>query len=135
MAVTARRREIYDGMAIGASILCLIHCLLLPLLIVLVPTLAAFLAVPESFHLWALAFAVPSSVGALGTGYRRHHELRPIVIVIPGIVLLSVGAIAASSEWMETALTVPGALLLAIGHAVNWRAMRHAGSPAGEHAI
>ena len=124
--IGSSRQRVFDGLAIGASMLCLVHCLVLPVVIVLLPALAAFLAVPEAFHLWALAFAVPSSALALTAGYRRHHWSRPIMIVVPGIALLAFGALAAPTEAAETWLTVPGALLLAIGHALNWRAMRHA---------
>ena len=120
------RQQLFDGLAIGASGLCLVHCLVLPLLIILLPTLAAFLAVPESFHVWALAFAVPTSGLALASGYRRHHWLRPTLVALPGLILLALGALVAPTGWMETSLTVPGAILLAIGHALNWRALRHA---------
>lgn len=120
------RQQLFDGLAIGASGLCLVHCLVLPVLIILLPTLAAFLAVPESFHVWALVFAIPTSMLALASGYRRHHWLRPTLMALPGLILLALGALIAPTEWMETSLTVPGAILLAIGHALNWRALRHA---------
>lgn len=120
------QQRLYDGLAIGASLLCLIHCLLLPALIVLVPTLTAFLTIPEEFHIVALAFTIPASVGALFTGYRRHFSPTPTLIVLPGILLLALGALAAPTEVMETTLTVAGAILLAFGHALNWRALRQA---------
>jgi hypothetical protein len=120
------RQQLYDGLAISASFVCLVHCLALPVLIMLLPTLAAFLTMPESFHVWALAVSVPVSLLALSAGYRRHGAVSPLFIVLPGLVLLALGALTPSSEWMETALTVPGALLLAIGHGLNWHALRHA---------
>lgn len=125
MTAISKRQRVLDGLAIGASALCLIHCLLLPALIVLLPMLAGYLALPEQFHVAALAFAVPTSAIALSLGYRRHHKRAAILIVLPGIALLALGAFVAPSESIETALTVPGATLLAIGHALNWRAMRH----------
>lgn len=125
MGQVARRQQLYDAFAVGLSLLCLVHCLVLPMLIVLVPVLAAYLAVPEQFHVWALAAAVPASAIALTAGYRRHRQRRPVLIVIPGIALLALGALAAPTEAMETALTVPGALALALGHALNWRTLRH----------
>lgn len=132
MAIPAQRQQLYDGVAIGASILCLIHCLLLPVLIILVPTLAGFLAAPEEFHIWALALAVPTSVLALLTGYRRHHWVRPAMIAFPGLILLAAGALLAPSERAETLLSVVGAVLLALGHSVNWWAMNHIRTPAAE---
>lgn len=138
MIVIPRRQRLLDGLAIGASALCLIHCLLLPALIVLIPAVAGFLTLPEEFHVAALAFAVPTSLVALLFGYRRHRRLDPALIALAGLAFLALGVLAASEEWIETALTVPGAVLLAIGHALNWRALRHGASagsdPAGQHA-
>ena len=110
-------------MAIGASTFCLVHCLALPVLILLVPTLASFLALPENFHSMALAFAVPTSLFALTAGYRRHRWAMPAMIVAPGIKLLALGALAAPTPSIETLLSGFGALLLAVGHAINWRAL------------
>lgn len=121
--IVSKRQKWLNSAAIGASTLCLIHCLVFPLLIVLLPSLAAFLAVPEAFHVWAIAFAVPTSIAALLTGYRRHRRARPTRFVVPGLLLLGAGAFAAPNEDWETVLTVIGAVLLAIGHAFNWRAM------------
>lgn len=129
MTVNTQGQRLYDGVAIGASILCLIHCLVLPLLIVLLPTLAAFLAFPESFHLWALALAVPTSVLALTTGYRRHRRILPTAVALPGLVLLALGALLAPTDAMETMLSVAGALLLALGHGLNWKALHKSGAP------
>lgn len=124
MTTIPRKQQLLDGLAIGASTLCLVHCFLLPALLVLVPTLAAFVSVPEEFHLAALAFAVPTSLIALGLGHRRHRRLQPTAIVAPGIGLLALGVLA-PAESLETMLTAIGALLLATGHLLNWRALRH----------
>lgn len=114
-----------DGLSIGASLACLVHCLVLPLAILLLPTLAAFLALPEAFHLWALAFAVPTSIIAMALGYRRHRRHRPWQLGAAGLALLAAGALLMPSEMAETALTVAGALLLSFGHVLNWRAAPH----------
>lgn len=119
------RHKVYDGAAIAASGLCLIHCLLLPALIVLLPTLGAVLALPESLHRWALLFAVPTSALALALGWRRHGQLGPGALAVLALLVMVAGAFFAPSETVEIALTVPGALALAIGHALNWRALRH----------
>lgn len=118
------RSRMYDALAVTASGLCLVHCLLLPLLVIAVPALAATLLLPERFHLWALMLAVPTSLAAVASGYARHRARHPSAIVAPGLVLLAAGALLAPTPVAETALTVAGALTLAIGHAANWRAIR-----------
>ena len=52
---------------------------------------------------------------------------RRVSALTASAVLLALGALVALSESMETALTVVGALLLAIGHALNWHGLRQSG--------
>jgi hypothetical protein len=119
-----------DSLAIGAGTLCLVHCLVLPLVVLLLPTLATVLTVPESFHLLALAFAVPTSAFALGTGIRQHGLVQPLLLAAPGLALMAFGALAAPDAEWERALTVIGTLLLVGGHLINWRGLRRAHGPA-----
>jgi len=58
-----------DAVVIGASIACLVHCLLLPLLFAALSALTRIVAVPESFHLAALFFAILASAWAMRAGY------------------------------------------------------------------
>lgn len=118
----AARQQWLDGAAMGASLLCLIHCLVLPALIVALPMFAAMLTLPESFHALAFAFAVPSSAVALGLGFRRHRHPLPLAIALLGFPLLGAGAFLATGPRLEVVLSVAGALLLALGHGWNWRA-------------
>lgn len=126
MAASVNRQRFLDSLAMGASAACLVHCLALPVLIVLVPALAAYLALPETFHEIALALALPTSVLAIGAGYRRHGNRIPALIVVPGLAMLAIGAFAVSAEWQETGLTAAGATFVACGHVLNWRALPHA---------
>ncbi|NJC34679.1 hypothetical protein GGR88_002193 [Sphingomonas jejuensis] len=121
MGVPRQGQHLFDSLAIGASFLCLVHCLVLPILIVLLPALAAFLTVPAGFHLAAFAFAVPASAVALWVGFRRHRRSAPAVFILPGLLLLALALVAAPTALVETILTVAGALLLSVGHALNWR--------------
>ncbi len=117
----ARLVSWFDGLAVGASVLCLIHCLVLPILIAALPALAARLDLGEGFHLGVLAFALPVSAVALGEGWRRHRGLTPLFVGAAGLVLLAAGL--AFEEWVavETGVTVAGSLLLAGAHVANWR--------------
>ncbi|HEV7290240.1 MerC domain-containing protein [Sphingomonas sp.] len=117
----ARLVSWFDGLAVGASVLCLIHCLALPILIAALPALAARLDLGEGFHLAVLAFALPVSAVALGEGWRRHRGLTPLFVGAVGLVLLAAGL--AFEEWVavETGVTVAGSLLLAGAHVANWR--------------
>lgn len=117
----ARLVSWFDGLAVGASVLCLFHCLALPIMIAALPALAARLDLGEGFHLGVLAFALPVSAVALGEGWRRHRGLTPLFVGAAGLVLLAAGL--AFEEWVavETGVTVAGSLLLAGAHVANWR--------------
>jgi hypothetical protein len=110
--------------ALGASALCLIHCIGLPLLLAALPALSSLIPVPESFHVWILAFAVPTSALALVTGWRHHRRAYPPMIGIVGLILLAIGALLLLGGRWETPVTIIGSLCLACAHIANWR-LRH----------
>lgn len=112
--------------AVGASILCLIHCLALPILLAALPALSTILSVPESIHVWILAFAIPAAGAALVTGYRRHMARYPMVMGVIGLAFMAIGAFVFARQWLETPTTVFGSTTLASAHVINWR-LRHRG--------
>ncbi len=124
-AAATLRTDWIERAAVGASLLCLVHCLALPLLIAALPALSNILAMPESIHLWILAFAVPTSLLALLTGRARHGAIWPVVIGIAGLALLALGTLVWGKTAAETPITVAGSLSLALAHILNWR-LRHA---------
>ena len=110
--------------AIGATTLCLIHCAGLPLLLAALPVLSSLIHVPESFHIWILALAVPSAALALSSGRRRHRRAYPLLAGLAGLFLLAAGALLLLGGPWETPVTILGSLCLAFAHVANWR-LRH----------
>lgn len=121
MLIVPKNSGVLDGLAIGASAACLVHCLLLPILIAVLPAASEYLGVPESFHTATFLFAVPASALAMRTGYRHHGIVLPAALALVGLVLLGVGALAGFRLFLETGVSVVGSLILAIGHLENWR--------------
>jgi hypothetical protein len=122
-----------DGFAIGASALCLVHCLALPLIFAVAPAATRLLGMPAWFHVAAFAVAVPASALAMLRGYRLHGVLLPVIFATLGLFLLGLGALAGFRLFLETGVTVAGSLILAAGHLRNWRLQRRAaGSCTGE---
>lgn len=113
-----------DGFAVALSALCLVHCLGLPLVIVIIPALASALDLPETIHVGLFLMAVPASAYALAAGYRHHGMILPALFGTLGLISLGTGALIAESELQETGLTVAGSLLLAGAHLRNWRLRR-----------
>ena len=110
--------------AVGASALCLIHCAGLPLLLAALPALSSLIAIPESFHVWVLGFALPTSALALFAGRRHHRRAFPLLVGAAGLGLLAIGALLLLGGRWETPVTIIGSLCLATAHVANWR-LRH----------
>lgn len=111
--------------AVGTSILCLVHCIALPLLIAFLPSLAGMLSVPADLHRWILLLAVPGSGAALLIGRASHGGIGPLLVGSAGLCALASGALLLDGTRLEIPITVLGSLLLAGAHVLNWR-RRHA---------
>ena len=124
-SVSAAGVDWAERLALGGSCLCLIHCLALPLIVAALPAASSGLAIPESFHRWVLALAIPTASLALVQGQRRHHRAWPLAMGAVGLALLAAGTFLLAEGTAETVATVCGSLVLASAHIGNWR-MRHA---------
>ncbi len=119
MAAGRAKSATWDGAAIAASVLCLAHCLLVPLVLLLAPALGALFIVPEEFHSWAVVFAVPTSIAALLIGHQRHRHFAPTALAMPALAMMAWGAFAETTPLHELLLTVLGASMLVIAHVSN----------------
>lgn len=123
------RTDMIEGMAVSTSVFCLVHCLALPLLLLLAPGFLGLFLLSEKFHFAALALIVPSALAAFWLGYRRHRGALPAMLGVAGTACLAAALLPAVGEGGETAITVCGSLLLVIGHSLNWRLRRRASCP------
>lgn len=105
-----------DGVAVGASALCLIHCLALPLLIAALPALGS-LAGAEWVHWSLLLFAVPTSMWALTGGGGGRLAL---LIGSIGLALMAIGVAAFAGSEIERTLTLAGVILVGAAHLRRW---------------
>jgi len=116
-----------DGVAIAISAACVVHCLLLPVLIVLFPILGSTTLADEGFHSLLLVLIIPSSALAFYIGCRQHGDGSVLWLGLAGISLLSLAA-AIGIEGLgilgEKLLTGIGGTLLATGHVINFRRCR-----------
>jgi hypothetical protein len=113
-----------EGIAVMAAIACLVHCIALPVILAALPAVASVMPIPETFHVLALAFAVPATGGALYVGYRRHRLAAPLMIGGAGLVLLALGVLRWGETPLEAPVTIFGSVLIAAAHVTNWRARR-----------
>lgn len=116
--------DLVEGAAVSASLLCLVHCLALPLLLLALPVIAGAFFESEMFHIAAAALVVPAAGLAFFLGYRRHRALFPAMLGSAGVACIVGALFPALAEPGAAAITVVGSLLLIGGHGLNWRLRR-----------
>ena len=77
-----------DTFAISISIVCAVHCLLTPVLVVLLPIITTTFWVHKDFHLWMLLFVLPTTSLAVFLGCRRHRDKFVMGLSATGLVCL-----------------------------------------------
>ena len=118
------QQAVTDKMAIGLSIACAIHCLALPVLILMLPSMAALNLDNEVFHVWMVVAVIPCSVYALFLGCKEHNRRQLFVLGSIGLSMLALALVlgeARIGEAGEKIMTLLGASLVAVGHWLNYR--------------
>lgn len=113
-----------DKAAIGLSLVCTVHCLLLPVLLVMLPTLGGTALGDERFHQWLLFAVLPLSIFALSIGCHRHKQKVILLLGLLGMAALTFAALLGHEllgEIGEKVVSVLGASLIALGHWGNHR--------------
>ncbi len=116
-----------DRLALSASGLCAMHCLTLPLMLVLMPALGASFLGDAAFHRSLLWLVIPSSLMAVTFGCLRHRDARVWFHAAVGLVLMVVAAFWGHDLvgfWGEKAVTLIGVGFLSAGHIRNYTLCR-----------
>ena len=132
MPLPAAHPRLADLAGLALSATCLIHCLALPMLLLLAPAVGHWIALPEGTHAAILLLALPAAYVAMRGGWHRHRRPAPIAIAAFGLALLALGLAAhegllavVDAETADRWLTSTGALALAAAHIANWRLSHH----------
>jgi hypothetical protein len=141
LAPETRRRwwHVADRLGALASFLCAIHCAALPFVLALLPFVGLGFLATHGFEQGFVAFATVLASAALYSGYRRHHRRLPLLLAVPGLVLLILGVtvLHSGSLLVHSVLVTCGGLLVATAHFVNLRVDRsgHAGHIHGPSCV
>ena len=137
-------QSIFDKVAVCLSTICVIHCIGLPILLVLLPGLSMIPGVETAsccphgdetvaffsmanFHMLMVLAVVPSSAYALITGYIQHKRFPVVFVGLAGVTTLAVAAILGVKVLgadAERALTVAGSTTIACAHIWNFSLCR-----------
>lgn len=120
-------QQLLDRLAVSASVACMLHCLVTPLLLVVLPVLSSSVLPGEALHRALVLVVVPMSLVALYLGCRRHRDRAVLALGGLGLVLL-VGVAVVGEELLgeggERIGTLLGGAALAAGHLRNYRLCR-----------
>jgi peptidoglycan/LPS O-acetylase OafA/YrhL len=123
----AEYKSSWDRLGITLSVVCLAHCLLLPLALLALPLIAVQWLQTGTVHLVMALILVPVAALALIPGLRLHGRWSVAGAMAAGLGLLSTAAFAgegsAAHEWGDV-LTVAGGTILVAAHFVNLRLCR-----------
>jgi hypothetical protein len=114
--LTARTRRL-DDLAIGLSSLCVVHCLLTALALVLLASAGGLLGSPW-IHEFGLTFAILLGAIALGRGIVDHGFMLPSAVGSLGLGAMA-GALSLPHDGTEALFTIFGVGILALGHQLN----------------
>ena len=117
-----------DYLGVIFSVACILHCLALPLVASIIPSMTMFLE-QEWVHKLLLLLLVPVAMVAFVNGKKTHHNNFPIAIGGSGILFL-ICAIMFEGMALEKVLTVIGSCLLVGAHVYNVFLSRKADHPA-----
>jgi len=78
-----------DGISVCLAGLCLVHCLLTPILLIALPIIGTTFFVHENFHFWMVALVIPTTSIAMFLGCRKHKKYSNGILSAVGMVLLA----------------------------------------------
>ncbi len=119
-----RLHALLDRIGATGSLLCAIHCALLPVVIALLPSLGVGTWLGAGFEQAFVLFATLFGLAVLVSSYRRHRAMRALGLLLPGLAVLWLGVLYAPLHHSllphAVAMTF-GGTLVGLAHLANLR--------------
>ncbi len=116
--------RLLDRLGTYGSLLCAIHCALLPVAMALLPALGLLSMGSDRFEQAFVLFATLLGLFSLVQGYRRHRAVRALTLLVPGLGVLWLAVLYpplhASVIPHAVAMTF-GGTLVGLAHLANLR--------------
>jgi hypothetical protein len=116
-----------DRIAITLSTICIVHCLVMPVVIAMLPIAAISFGSDGHFHALMLWLVVPTSAVGFALGYRVHGRAPIVASGALAVAVLALVALWGHEAWdatTEVAVNVAASVLLAAAHWRNFREVR-----------
>ena len=88
IAKNINMKNITDKFSICVSMCCILHCLALPVLIVLLPSISSLWINDEIVHVYLVLLAIPISLFAMVKSLKVHNNYKCISLAVTGLLLL-----------------------------------------------
>jgi hypothetical protein len=108
-----------------ASIICAVHCALLPLALAIVPGTGLDVLDNHAFDAYFAAFVILFGTVVIGTGYCPHRIRLVLAAFVAATIALLFGALDGDHGWRHAALLSLGGALMASAHLINRDGIRH----------
>ena len=110
-----------DSLGFSASLICAIHCAVVPVLLTVSTWGGLQLLSDPSVEITMLCLSSGLALASILPSYIRiHKKVNAIVLVTIGFILIALGRLEVGKAW-EIAFTSVGATLVAVAHIINWR--------------
>ena len=120
----ATTRRLIDRIGATGSIVCAVHCALLPVAIAVLPSLGIAVWLGDGFEQAFVLFATLLGLFSVVWGYRRHGAIRALGLLVPGLAALWAGVLYAPLHHAlvphAVAMTL-GGTLVGLAHVANLR--------------
>lgn len=112
-----------DRLGFAASMLCAVHCAVLPFALALVPAFGLRIAGRADIDQAFVVFATLLGLTTIGLGYRRHRRVRAGAWLLPGLALIWAGSFTPLHDhgWAHVLVMTAGGIALATAHGLNLR--------------
>jgi len=111
----------WDRWGQALSLLCMAHCLVLPLVLGALPAVMGQALEETPIHLGMVVLATIVAGVSFVPGFRRHGDGRVLVLAVLGLGVLGLAHLLEHEGAAETAVTVLGATVLVLAHGLNHR--------------
>ena len=115
-----------------ASIVCAIHCTIVPLLAILIPTTGVYLFINETFEFVLLAFSLLFNITNVCFGYRQHKSNKAVAVLALGLFVFVVGRLLHHHNHhigfqfdLFNMFMILGGILMALSSLMNDRMCKH----------
>jgi hypothetical protein len=112
-----------DIAGIGVSVLCAVHCSLLPVLATVLPMLGLQFFNSEATETLFILLSVIIGITSLSASCRQHKNLLPLGFILSGFTVIAIGKLCFKGEFEWLFMTI-GGLTIATAHYINRRKVK-----------